>query len=205
MSASAQYISQRLTLAEYFEFESKSATRHEFQDGIVVEMGYASDNHELIVANLMLEIGNCLKSSGCLVYPSNRILFVQACNKTFYPDVSVYCGERESYKYSENVTALVNPSVLIEVLSPTTERDDKDKKWRCYKQLPSLQQYILIAQDEIFIRILTRTNDDKQWLQTEFDKEDDTIKIGDCVILLKDIYLNTEQLKGESVSDSQPN
>ena len=206
MSASAQQKlpqleAQHLTLAEYFEFESKSATRHEYQNGIVVEMAYASDNHELIVANLMRELGICLKDSDCLVYPSNRMLYVPPCNKTYYPDVSVYCGQRETYQYSQNMTALLNPSVLIEVLSPSTERDDKDKKWRCYKRIPSLKQYILIAQDEIFVRILSRTEDENKWLQTEFDLEEESVSIGDCTISLKDIFLNTDIPKGERSSD----
>lgn len=201
MSAVTQFIKQRFTLNEYFEFESKSLTRHEFQDGFLIEMAYASDNHELIVANLMRELGNCLKETDCLVYPSNRMLFVTDCNRTFYPDVSVYCGKRETHKYSENMTALLNPSVLIEVLSPSTERDDKDKKWRCYKRIKTLKQYVLIAQDELFIRILNRTKDENQWLQSEFDNEKDVIKIGDCEISLKEIYRNTEQAQGESVSD----
>jgi Uma2 family endonuclease len=190
-----------ITLAEYFDFESKSTTRHEYQDGLIVEMAYASDNHELIVANLMRELGVCLKDSDCLIYPSNRMLYVKNCNKTFYPDVSIYCGQRETYQYSKNMTALLNPSVLIEVLSPSTERDDKDKKWRCYKRIPSLKQYILIAQDEIFVRILNRTSDDNKWLQSEFDLENEVIKVGDCEISLKEIFRNTDIPKGERASD----
>jgi Uma2 family endonuclease len=205
MSTTTQHKSvlqeQYITLAEYFDFESKSATRHEYQDGIIVEMAYASDNHELIVANLMREIGVCLKDSDCFIYPSNRMLYVPSCNKTFYPDVSIYCGQRETYQYSQNMTALMNPSVVIEVLSPSTERDDKDKKWRCYKRIPSLKQYILIAQDEIFVRILNRTDEKDKWLQTEFDLENEEIKIGDCTISLKEIFRNTDIPKGESVSD----
>ena len=201
MSSLTQQKSDFLSLSDYFDFESKSAFRHEYQDGFVVKMAYASDNHELIVANLLRELGNCLRPTECLVYPSNRMLFVPDCNKTFYPDVSIYCGKRETHQHSENMTALLNPSVLIEVLSPSTERDDKDKKWRCYKRVLSLKQYILIAQDEFFVRILSRTDDENTWLQTEYDSEKTTIKIGECDVSIQDIYLNTDVSKEHSASD----
>jgi Uma2 family endonuclease len=146
-------------------------------------------------------LGNCLENSDCLVYPSNRLLFVPECEKTFYPDVSIYCGQRETYTFSPNMTALLNPKVLIEVLSPSTEGYDKDKKWRCYKKINSLQQYILIAQDEFFIRILERTTTENEWIQREYDEISDTIKINNCFLKMQDIYKNTTFALGENHSD----
>ena len=201
MSTQSQQQSNKISLVEYFEMEYKSPTRHEYHNGIVVEMAYASDDHELIVANLMRILGNCCVGTDCVVYPSNRMLYVPACNKVFYPDASLYCGKRETYQYSNNTTALLNPSVLIEVLSPSTERDDKDKKWRCYKKISTLKQYVLISQDEIYIKILNRTENDMEWLQIDKDSQNDTITIGNCEVKLSDLYLNTEMPTGEAQSD----
>ena len=197
MTTEAQSKPVKISLAEYFEMEFRSEKRHEYHDGLVVEMTYASDNHELIVANLLRILGNCLLDSDCVVYPSNRMLYVPACNKVFYPDASIYCSKRETYRYSENMTALLNPSVLIEVLSDSTQRDDKEKKWRCYRQTTSLKQYVLIAQDEFYIKTLNRTTTENEWLQIETDDEDAILKIGDCDVSMSDIYRNTVFESGE--------
>jgi Uma2 family endonuclease len=191
----------KISLSEYFDREYIAETRHEYHDGIVVEMAYASDNHELIVANLVRLLGNCVLGTNCLVYPSNRMIYVPECNKVFYADASIFCEKRETYQYSQNMVALLNPSVLIEVLSPSTERDDKDKKWRCYKKIKSLKQYVLIAQDEMYIKSLHKTDNEDEWLQIERDSKNEKIKIGDCEIALKDLYLNTELPSGEAQSD----
>ncbi len=181
--------------------EENADKRHEFDNGFAIEMAYASDNHELIVANLVRLLGNCLENSNCLVYPSNRLLFVPDCEKTYYPDVSIYCGQKEICSFSANMNALLNPKVLIEVLSPSTEAYDKDKKWRCYKKIPSLQQYILIAQDEFFIRILEKTTTVNEWLQREYDDTSDVLKVNDCILKMQDIYKNTVFASGENRSD----
>jgi len=113
-------------------------------------------------------------------------LFVRECNEVFYPDLLIVCGQQEFHQASKNMKATLNPGVVIEILSDSTEYMDKTTKTRCYKKIPSLRQIIFVSQKEQHLRILEREGE--RWIDTEFYEEDDLPKIGDCVIPLKEIY-----------------
>ena len=149
-----------MTLEEYFEMELVSETRHEYNGGYIQAMAYTSINHARILWNLNGWLFNCLKNKSCEGFGSDRMLFIPNCegkDRIFYPDMTIVCGEKELYQYKEKMVALLNPSVLIEVSSDTTMEDDFVNKWRCYKKLPSLKQYIIISQKEKYIIVLNRT------------------------------------------------
>jgi Uma2 family endonuclease len=190
------------TLEEYFEYEYKAEGKHEFHNGLIVEMSYTSESHGIIVHNLDVELGICLKSRrDCLVIPNDRMVYIPACKKVCYPDLVVVCGERAYYQYSKNMKATLNPTILIEVLSDSTKNHDKKGKRKCYRTIPSLNQYIIVDQDTKFVEVYERS-DNGHWYSEIYFDDDDVVKIGDCQILLKDIYHKVELAEGESKSDN---
>ena len=173
-------------LEAYFNLEYKAERRHEFIDGKVVAMAYTSEEHGTIVSNLNRLLGNCLSEQDCSVYASDRMVVVPGCNGSFYPDVLVVCGEHQFYQVHKNMRATLNPSVIVEVRSNSTEHIDKTHKTRCYKQIPSLRQMLFVAQDEMHVRILEKEGE--KWVDTEFYENEDVLRIGECLIALPEVY-----------------
>ena len=194
---------KRMTLEEYWEFEFNSEKRHEFHDGILLETTYKTEATGRICANLLGLISNVLWETDSRVYANSRMVFIPECRKNYYPDVLIVCGKHEMKSVSLNMKATLNPSVVIEVLSDSTEDFDKTKKARCYKKIESLKQLVFIRQDEINVRILNRTDNDREWIEIEAFDDDETVEIGDCKILVKEIYHRVEIIDSspDNVSD----
>jgi Uma2 family endonuclease len=143
----------RMTEAEYLEFERKSESKHEFIDGEVFAMTGASRAHNLICVNLARRISNQLDGKNCEVYASDMRVKISK-RQYVYPDVIVVCGEvKLSHDKFDN---LLNPTIIIEVLSDSTEAYDRGLKFKNYRQLTSLQEYVLIAQDKPSIERFVR-------------------------------------------------
>lgn len=194
---------RRYSIEEYFELEANSETRHEYYDGLIIECAYTSENHGRIVSNFNRLLGNCLEHTDCDVFTSDRMVYAALCNKFFYPDLTIVCDERQYYQYSKNMKATTNPSILIEVLSFSTENKDKGEKLRCYRKIKSLKQYVIADQDFKNIEIYER--DEKgRWFSKIYEEDDDVIKIGDCKIPLNDIYLKVDLIEPNAASDSPP-
>ena len=194
---------RKYTLEEYFDFRSTAERRFEYHDGQIIPVTSATENHGRIVSNLVYLLQSCLRNTDCDVYASDRDVYSEACNRIFYPDLTVICGKKETMKYSENVVVTLNPTILIEVLSDSTKRFDKTTKKNCYRKIDSLRQYVLISQDEKFIEILERDNaSEKSWKTHFYEEGDEIVKIGDCKVLLEDIYHKVELAKGEPKSDN---
>ena len=174
------------TLEEYFAFEIKAEGRHEFVDGKIVAMAYTSEAHGKIASNLNRLLGNCLLEKACDVYSGDRMLYIKACNQVFYPDLLVVCGEHSFYQSGPKMKATLNPSVVIEILSDSTEQHDKTNKTRYYKKIPGLQQIVFLSQKEQHVRILE--NEAGKWVDTEFYEPEDVPRIGDCDIPIQEIY-----------------
>ena len=182
--------SQRKTLLtpeEYLAAERKAETRSEYFAGEVFAMVGASKRHNLIAANIIRVLGNQLLERACNVYPSDMRVKVSATGKYTYPDVVVAC-EPELFDDAENDT-LLNPVVIVEVLSASTEAYDRGKKFEQYQQIASLTEYILVAQEPYRIEQYVRQND-KEWRYSEYHDAGDVLKIGviGCEIALKDAY-----------------
>lgn len=194
---------RRYTLEEYFEFQKTAERRYEYHDGKIIPVTSATENHGKIVSNLVYLLQSCLRNTDCDVYASDREVYVEACHRVFYPDLTIICGKKERLQYSENVVATLNPTILIEVLSDSTQKFDRTTKMNCYRKIDSLRQYVLLSQDEKFIEILERdSKEDKSWTTHFYEEGDDIVKIGDCEILLGEIYHKVELAKGESKSDN---
>ena len=179
---------QNWTLEQYFDHEYKVEGRHEFLNGEIRAMAYTSVVHGDLLSNLFLLLGSCVKSKGCKIYSSDRMLYVKECNKIFYPDLQIICEEHKTFDYKGKMQATLNPSVLIEITSPSTESEDRIDKWACYKGVKSLNQYLIISHRKKSVEIFKRLDEDNKWLNTEITKDEDYVEVGDCKILLKDIY-----------------
>jgi len=144
----------RMSISDYLAFERDSEIRHELVDGYLYAMTGASDRHEEIAANLLAALHQHLQGSGCRVYGSN--LKIRVGDSFLYPDLFVRCATERGDSYFKT-----DPKLVIEVLSPNTQRYDRGDKCLAYQSLPSLQEYVLVAQDEPSIEIYRRT--DTSW------------------------------------------
>lgn len=135
-----------MTPAEYLDWEIEQDTRHELVDGYLYAMTGASLRHDEIAMNIAAALHHHLKGGPCRVYKSD--IKVRLANNFYYPDIAVRCGDvaDDSDEYS-----LSDPTCIIEVLSPSTQRFDRGDKRLAYQQIPSLKEYILVSQDKILI------------------------------------------------------
>jgi Uma2 family endonuclease len=154
-----------LTPEEYLHKDRQADFKSEFFRGEMFAMAGASAKHNLIVLNAGSVLREQLKKSPCRVYPSDLRLQVQATGLFTYPDLSVVCGEPE-FVYDKG-DVLINPDVIVEVLSESTEAYDRGKKFEHYRQIPSLKQYVLITQDRHSVEVFTRTGTDEWTLRAE--------------------------------------
>lgn len=145
-----------ITPEEYLNRERQAEHRSEYYRGEMFAMAGASANHNLIVLNTGSHLREQLKSKPCRVYPSDLKLRVEATGLFTYPDLSIVCGEPRLE--SDHGDVLLNPVVLVEVLSDSTEAYDRGKKFEHYRTIPSLQHYVLITQERHSIDCFTRSN-----------------------------------------------
>lgn len=181
-----------LTEEEYLIQELKAEFKSEYDNGKVVAMAGAQDEHNLIVANLLRVLGNCAVENDCIVYPSDMLLKLAHCKKYVYPDVMMVCKKRQLEKKSKNgLDALLNPTILVEVISKSTRHKDQVVKRDCYLELKGLKQYILVDSQKKDITIYSK-NKEKEWVIKKYKVENETIKVENCMISISDIYRNIE-------------
>jgi Uma2 family endonuclease len=140
--------------------ERKAEFRSEYYRGETFAMAGASANHNLIVGNCVFTLGLQLKKKPCRVYPSDLRLKIEATGLYTYPDLSVVCGE--PHLESDAGDVLLNPVVIVEVLSDSTEAYDRGKKFEHYRTIPTLRHYVLISQDRHSIDCFS-LRDDGSW------------------------------------------
>jgi Uma2 family endonuclease len=151
----------RYSLKEYLVIEEMSGVRHEYLDGQILAMAGGTPEHGHICANLIALLANRLEGRPCAVFTSDVRVRVQATGLDTYPDVSVVCGRAE--RDSEDRDALVNPIVLVEVTSPSTEAYDRGTKLDHYKGIPSLREVVLVAHAERRVDVWRRSANE-QWM-----------------------------------------
>jgi Uma2 family endonuclease len=156
--------SRRLTEAEYLEIERAAQFKSEFFDGEMFAMAGGTPQHSLIATNLAAEFKNGLRNNSCTAYNTDLRIKIQATGLLTYPDLSVVCG---SLQFAEGTDdTVVNPTVLAEVLSDSTEAYDRGRKFEHYRQIPTLQEYLLVSQTEPRIEQFIRRTDGR-WLLSE--------------------------------------
>ena len=153
-----------LTPEEYIAAERKAPLKSEYLSGTIVERSRANDAHNLITINAATQLYNQLVEGGYRVFTSDMRVGIGAGVSYFYPDVTVVCDKP---RFEDDVfDTLINPQVVIEVLSHSTANYDRGEKFRRYRQLESLQEYLLISQDQVHVEHYLRQG--KQWILSEF-------------------------------------
>lgn len=175
------------TPAEYLALERSSPQKHELVDGEIFAMAGASYAHNKIVGNLVGELRTALRDRPCDVMPSDLRIHVPATGLYTYPDVTVMCGDPRFEGDVEDT--LLNPTVIVEVLSESTEGYDRGKKSRNYRSIASLREYVLVAQDVVSVERYTR-GDGRVWSLHESGAGERLVlgSIG-CEIAVDEIYL----------------
>jgi len=175
-----------LSEKEYLDLEEKSKIRHEFMDGEIFAMAGASRKHNLASTNISTELNLQLRETDCEVYASDFRVRIRD-GHSVYPDVAVACGEIET---TDNDKTLLNPIVVFEVLSKSTEKRDRGDKAEDYFKLKSLKDYILVSQYRVRVEHFARQNNNEWTLKIYEDLEDLLeLKSVNCKISLKLIYL----------------
>lgn len=178
---------QHWTPTEYLTFERAHPERHEYIDGHILLQAGGSRNHALIGINITSSLHQQLRARSCTVYGSDMRVAIPQVLRYVYPDVSVLCGTPD-FEDSHDDT-LTNPTLIVEILSPTTERNDRTKKFQAYQTIESFQEYLLVAQDAIAVEHFVRRSD-KLWT---FDVVTDpnaviTLSSINCTLRIEDIY-----------------
>ena len=176
----------RITPRQYLALERKADFKSEYHDGFIIAMAGTSREHSLIAGNLHGDIWSQLKKRPCEVHVNDLRVRVSPTGLYTYPDVVAVCGEAEFE--DDEVDTLLNPTMIAEVLSPSTESYDRGDKFAHYRQLSSLREYVLIAQDKVLVEHYTRQGND--WLLTELRGLDDTLQLASiqCEVSLREIY-----------------
>lgn len=132
-----------LAEAEYFQLAEESLEKLEYTQGLIFALGGGTPAHSQLAMNMGTALTNRLRGGGCRAYTSDLRIYIPDADAFTYPDVSVVCGALELHpRRSDTVT---NPSVIVEVLSPSTELYDRDGKWRLYQRTASLREYVLVS------------------------------------------------------------
>jgi len=189
MSSQPQH---RYTLEEYFELERTSEVKYEYWDGEVYAMSGASPEHEAVLVNVITHLRTQLRRRVCHVFSSNLRIKVPAAPPYRYPDLTALCGQPE-YEVIGGVQALTNPTLIVEILSPSTEAYDRGDKFTDYKSIPSFGEYLLIAQHRPHVTHYVR-QPDNSWSYEEANELSATLLLPtlDGVLPLNEIYQDVE-------------
>ncbi len=179
--------SQKMTLEEYLEFDYNAEGRYEYFDGEVIEMSGGSPEHSLLGSRVGFLLNRELLPKGCLVFQSDVRIKVPAMLPYRFGDISALCG-KPIYEDLAKSRLLVNPTLIVEVLSDSTEKYDRDKKFKGYKSIESLREYLLVSQYEKFVTLYTKHNE-KFWFQSEY-VEGETLRLEslECELNVDEIY-----------------
>ena len=184
MSALAK--SYYFTPEQYLEMERAAQYKSEYLDGQIYAMAGATRRHNLIGLNIAISLGTQLRGKPCEAYSGDMRVQADQSRQYSYPDVVVVCGEPQFRDGREDT--LLNPTVIVEVLSRSTEAYDRGEKFLCCRQMESLQEYLLVSQDERRIEQFTRQGDGS-WRLTE-TREAGTAALESvgCTLALDDVY-----------------
>lgn len=176
-----------LTPEEYLARERKAETKSEYFRGEIFAMAGAGRQHGRIVTNLVRELSNGLRKRACNVYSGDLRLAAGRAELYAYPDVIVVCGEEEYA--DEHVDTLLNPTVIIEVLSESTRDYDRGQRFESYRTVPSLMEYLTVAQDKIHVEHYIR-QPEQRWILTEYGDRTAVISLPsiDVELRVPDVY-----------------
>ncbi len=186
---------------EYLALERIAPIKSEYYRGEIFAMAGASREHNLIAGNINAELRNQILKRPCESYASDMRVWIEATGLYTYPDVVVVCGQPRFQ--DSHVDTLLNPTVLVEILSPSTEAYDRGTKFRHYRKIPSLREFVLIAQDRMLVERYTRHNSD--WVLSEFSLPEEILRLESigCQVSLDAIYAKVT-FEEEQAAEDQP-
>ena len=178
---------QIVTVEEYLELERAAEYKSEYLDGEIVAMAGSNPEHSIVTLNISSEIGTQLKGKPCRAMSSDMKVHLGPGRLFAYPDLTVVCGEPRYFDSRRDV--LLNPTVVFEVLSPTTEASDRGRKAVRYREIESLQEYVLISQVEPLVERYTR-QPDGLWLLSSAESLGGVIHLPsiECALRLEEVY-----------------
>ena len=185
------------TETDYLTFEEGSETKNEYFDGQIYAMAGASAKHSVITVNILSELRTQLRKKNCTVYGSDMRIKVNETGLYTYPDISVACEDRKLI--GDKTNTLLNPVVIVEVLSDSTESYDRGAKFEHYRQLSSLKEYVLVSQNDKKLEKFSRNSNGK-WELSETTNEVtelDLPSIG-CKLSIDEIYEKTDDIVASS-------
>lgn len=180
-----------ITPEAYLAAEREAEFKSEYYQGEVFAMSGAGNNHNIITANLIIELGNGFKGKKCRVYPSDMRLHIPLNGLYTYPDVQAVCGEKQFL--DDKKDTLLNPFLIVEVLSPSTADYDRGTKFMLYRSIPSLQHYILVDSRSCHVEKYSK-NTDNNWVLAEINDLNAVLTFSnpDLALALTDIYEDAE-------------
>ncbi|MCX7999869.1 MAG: Uma2 family endonuclease [Leptospiraceae bacterium] len=178
-----------LSEEEYLQLERSSSTKNEFYKGEIFSMAGAKKAHNLITTNLIREISLFFKGNPCEVYPSDMKVYIPYEKFYTYPDVTVVC--ENSQFLDENQDVLLNPNVIFEVLSESTEKYDRGAKFALYRKISSLKEYVLVSSEEKKMESFLRQENHWLYYESQMDKPFVIHSLG-LSLNLEDIYEKVE-------------
>jgi Uma2 family endonuclease len=187
------YGKQKISIEKYLEMENASPEKHEYYKGEVFAMSGAKVVHVKICDNILSSLKIKLKGKSCQPFGSDLRIHVEANTLFTYPDISITCGDIITLNNDDyNV---LNPSVLIEVLSSSTKNYDRGEKFKLYRDIPTLKEYILVDSETVNIEVF-RLNANNHWELEEYNKDNESFEIQtiNASLLLSEIYEGTKLL-----------
>ena len=198
---------RRLTAAEYLVIENAAEFKSEFYDGEMFRMTGASIPHNDVKENLSVEIGNRLRGSPCRAASSDQRVRVNPAGLYTYPDIVITCGRRELDPLDPERKTITNPTVLVEVLSPSTAAYDRGPKLRMYQRLDSVRAVVLVSQERVLAEVFGREPDGR-WVHAVFDDPAGELVIpglpAEVRIPLADVYRDVERPEAPPLRDHYP-
>ena len=186
MSSLADDKTAHLSHTDYFELEKEQGQKFEYLAGEVFAMTGGSFHHSLISTNTLITLGNALRGTPCTVLNSDIKLYIDAIDSFFYPDAMVLCEAGETSKHSVRL-----PHIIVEVLSPSTEDYDHNKKFAYYRQISSLKTYIMLHQDQPLAEVYQRNGNG--WLLNEYAGLDNVIILqNELSLAMSELYRQVE-------------
>ncbi|MBO9565627.1 MAG: Uma2 family endonuclease [Niastella sp.] len=188
------YSKRKYTIEEYLESEAKSDIKREYYKGELFAMSGATLPHNIITVNLLISLGILLNGKSCRPFNSDLRIHIPENTLFTYPDISIICGKPETLN-DDNFNAL-NPTILVEVLSPSTKAYDRTKKFDLYKDIPTLKEYILVDSQSIKVEVW-RIDQTNRWTLQEYKTQEEILEfksVGVTMLLMK-IYEDTDLLR----------
>lgn len=185
------YGKRKFTIEEYLELENAATEKHEYYQGELFAMSGAKISHVIVSRNLLVALANKLKGKPCQPYGSDARIYIEKNTLFTYPDLSIVCGDLQSL--NDDHLNILNPSIIFEVLSPSTKQYDRGEKFMLYRDIPTLREYIVVDPEAAHIEAW-HINANGNWELQEYKDIASTLQLPTILVnvALKDIYEGTE-------------